>query len=806
MKVPGPDKTQWMRASMYMVIRLLIVLALLLPQAVYAACERYVSTGGSGIDCTVGDPCNIMIGIESASSGNEVCINDGTYTITDGGGVQVPAGVSIRSTNSDYTLVKIQPGVNIGSSGGLLNLISSAGTNGNQSISHLELAGVNGGYVARKGIRVHSRDNVTISNNYIHDFRGVYLAACIEAHSIESFVADGWKDFYPDDPGSDGNDFAIDALWPDNPVTGLEISYNKIDDGGFWDGVTGNRTGSISLFHIKDSTIHHNTFENYTSRGEAITGSGAGMGTPGKTALLDNVDIYNNDFSMGECYGQVGEELKESPWSIEIWVMKGGCDIYNNTGSGTYGSSFYSITYGKNTKIYDNDIWYKRSDGSPAGVTQGMGIEANGQSFGEVYGNMISDAKWGITVGNAMGGTNNTEYIRNTKVYQNVIENFRYDGVWVYCYGAVEPKTGHLILVDFVVEHNTCYGEGGSRSETCVEVKQTDDSNRKNSTPATGECTINGIDVRNNASENMIIQGGWFDDEGAITDIVVSYNHSYNGTSDAWEYDSNDYTGDPKFSDPGSSAFAGYTPTSGSAIIAAVPDIGYGTDGGAIPATGVSDSSPPTISSPDPYNGEILDAGTTSYNFTVSVSDATAVSGCRMSDSDESYADMSDDDTMADNGDGTWDNNLTGLTNDTSYTKYIACTDGTNAHTASNNFTTSFSVQSASSGTLLVDNSDGEYAETGTNWTGSTAVAGYYGDNYRTSAKSNETATWTFTVPLEGIYRVDAQWTEAGNRPVNVDYAIVHVGGTAHIEKTKPRTAVRFKSLVLGHLAQEKPP
>jgi hypothetical protein len=138
---------------MYMVIRLLIVLFLLLPQVVYAACERYVSTDGSGIDCTVGDPCNIQIGIESASSSDEVCLNDGTYAITDQ--LAVPAGVSVTSTNADKSLVTIEAGTSF-AIGTPMFLYSSgsAGTNGNQTLSYITLDGRPGGYTAYQGIKI----------------------------------------------------------------------------------------------------------------------------------------------------------------------------------------------------------------------------------------------------------------------------------------------------------------------------------------------------------------------------------------------------------------------------------------------------------------------------------------------------------------------------------------------------------------------------------------------------------------------------------------------------------------------------
>jgi hypothetical protein len=787
MKVPGPDKTQWMRASMYMVIRILIVLALLLPQAVYAACERYVSTDGSGIDCTVGDPCNIQIGIESASSGEEVCLNDGTYAITDQ--LAVPTGVSVTSTNADKSLVTIEAGASF-AIGTPMFLYSSgsAGTNGNQTLSYITLDGRPGGYTAYQGVKILNRDNVTIDNCTIENFYGVGSSTYANG-SYGVYVSSGDFPITSNWSAYIGTDFAKEN-WPSGEaIDGFTFTNNLVDDCGWDAGTDRAQTPSLPLYHLKDSTIHDNQ----------IYGDHSAIKPLSMTAgFWDTVTFYNNYIlchSDGILYNNY------SMWGLEVWVNFD-CSFYNNK----LVNAGFSTTYGAGNKWYHN---YVDKSGTSSG--QSYCIEATGNADAKIYHNLLvgnpdSGTAWGINVGAPQNhGETSTLY---AYVWGNVIVDMRRTALFLDMTDTTDTTNAY-----FYAHNNTFYNNDNHSSAEAIRFRQ-------DNSGVTGHVYFsNNIFYSNNL--------GYYTKSSAGTlNLTHDYNMWYDNDSNSnpssvYTGETNKVTTEPTFTDNYAAASGSSNQVDAGTAITTVNgvDMSYRLHSSTVWGTGstlpsvvtvqasgsddigayeyatLADTSPPTISSPDPYNGEILDAGTTSYNFTVSVSDATAVSGCRMSDDDESYADMSDDDTMADNGDGTWDNNLTGLTNDTSYTKYIACTDGTNAHTASNNFTSSFSVQSASGGTLLVDNSDAEYAETGSNWSSSTAVAGYYGDNYRTSAKSNETAVWTFTVPLEGIYRVDAQWTEAGNRPVNVDYAIVHSGGTAHIEIDQTQNGGSFQEL-----------
>ncbi len=58
------------------------------------AAQRYASTTGSGTACTSAAPCTVGTAVESATSGDEVIINPGTYSLA--AGLTVPADASVH--------------------------------------------------------------------------------------------------------------------------------------------------------------------------------------------------------------------------------------------------------------------------------------------------------------------------------------------------------------------------------------------------------------------------------------------------------------------------------------------------------------------------------------------------------------------------------------------------------------------------------------------------------------------------------------------------------------------------------------
>ncbi len=118
----------------------------------------------------------------------------------------------------------------------------------------------------------------------------------------------------------------------------------------------------------------------------------------------------------------------------------------------------------------------------------------------------------------------------------------------------------------------------------------------------------------------------------------------------------------------------------------------------------VSDSTPPTISSQS--FSPSSPSSSTSTTLTATVSDDTAVDSCKWSLADQSYALMGNTCT----GTTSISCDVTGLTANSANTVYVACSDGTNEHSAANNYEYSYTVDTTAPTTTSTlknaDNSD----------------------------------------------------------------------------------------------------
>ncbi|MGH7213772.1 MAG: hypothetical protein ACREIT_03290 [Tepidisphaeraceae bacterium] len=82
---------------------------------------------------------------------------------------------------------------------------------------------------------------------------------------------------------------------------------------------------------------------------------------------------------------------------------------------------------------------------------------------------------------------------------------------------------------------------------------------------------------------------------------------------------------------------------------------------------------------------------------------------------------------------------------------------------------------------VIVDNAAATFAG---DWGTSTAVAGYYGNNFRhdlNTGKGNKSATFTPTLASAGTYRVYARWTANPNRATNTPIDIAHTAGVSTV-------------------------
>jgi hypothetical protein len=480
--------------------RFLILFFILIftPSIATAACERYAAPSGTGIDCGVGDECSLRNAVEGASSGEEVCLNDGTYTISvtvNDDSIIVPVGVSITSTSADSGVVLIQPGNDWSISQPFFYLASSSNTDGNNTISHLTLDGENGAHRAYMPIETRNRNHITIHDCVVRQFYGVPRSG-ININGEWDGVVLSWQDVIPETPGASGN-YSGWTGWPDNPATDISIYNNDFIDNGYYQ-----ENGAINVWNLKNATIYGNYFSVANSNSDGISGgtrwslSGdAPSSGYGKLGCVDNLDIYRNSMQWGS--DVYTHSQTDTPWFIEIWGWRGDDDeseIYENTGLGTYGGWGFSTTYGKDLRVYNNVIYAYRGGGDdPYPRGYGVGVEANAVSHLYIYDNLIANFSNNITVGYKRGILNG-QTIDTIDIRRNVIYNSRYQGIWFKAWNDGNCKTG--TVSNGTIVHNTIVGHQGAyratRNTKGIVVLQNDTDG------TCGDANIANIDVHDN--------------------------------------------------------------------------------------------------------------------------------------------------------------------------------------------------------------------------------------------------------------------------------------------------------------------
>jgi hypothetical protein len=87
---------------------------------------------------------------------------------------------------------------------------------------------------------------------------------------------------------------------------------------------------------------------------------------------------------------------------------------------------------------------------------------------------------------------------------------------------------------------------------------------------------------------------------------------------------------------------------------------------------------------------------------------------------------------------------------------------------------------------IVIDNTDSGFGAS-SNWLASTSQSGYLGSNYqyRLTASTSDTATWTATIPTTASYEVFARWTTGSNRATAAPYIVYHTGGSTVVNKNQ---------------------
>jgi hypothetical protein len=475
----------------------IVILATLIFAGAVNAATFYVDTAGDD---------SITHALLIAKKGDIIKINDGVY---NEGQLNVPEGVSLTSTSKDPSRVIIQPKKNLGLSP-FVNLSSpNPGSNGNQAVSYLSFNGHSGTYRALVGFRVENRSNVKITHCNIRNFTSSNGAHGVHVKSTEISQTSQWTLYWPADPQAPGVETNINALWPANPVENFELSYCTINNCGYKASIDGPgiKYPAVKPFHLKNSSIHHNTINTETSYGQPIKGT---------CAFLDNVDIYNNDLTMAYYTGDASPDDPMSSYAIELWLHRRGCEIYNNTSNG-----MFSITVGKETKIYDNTIiatWTHYSG-------RGSGIEYILQCEGEVYDNYIEKAgSRGIILGLAKHSGSANMIIRNVKIYNNIIYNARSSSIFVQNRNA---RSGDYTVENIEVYNNIC--DDLARPETSSGLFVISSYMVGG---GTGSVTTQNVKFKNNICVNAPGYAGTTN--GKIINLVIDENLFFNNYEKSW--------------------------------------------------------------------------------------------------------------------------------------------------------------------------------------------------------------------------------------------------------------------------------
>jgi hypothetical protein len=493
----------------------IVILATLIFAGAVNAATFYVDTAGNDL-ADFGDVNRpwrtIVYALSNVSHGDIIKINDGVY---NEGRLKVPEGVSLTSTSQNASKVTIQPNKNLGL-WPFINLSSTRpGSNGNQTISYLSFNGDTGVYRGLVGIKVQNRNNVKITHCNISNFTSSAGACGVSVRSTEIGDTGNWWEYWPLDPQAPGVETNIEALWPTNPVENFELSYCNIINCGYAQLDVGQRYSAVELYHLKNSSIHHNTINTEVSQGQPIKGT---------CAFLDNVDIYNNDLTMAYYTG-----AGDSSYALEVWMLRRGCEIYNNTSNG-----LFSITVGKETKIHDNTIiatWANQYD-------RGIGIEFILQNEGEIYNNYVEKAGgYGIDVGLESESSSQNRIVRNIKIYNNIIYHPFYSAIAVVNRNV---RSGHYTVENIEVYNNICDDMASPYTYTSLIIV-------KHRNDGAGSITTRNLTIK----RNILVKASGCAGEtlSGVENIAIDENLFWNNYKNSWSGSTptNAIIEDPKF-------------------------------------------------------------------------------------------------------------------------------------------------------------------------------------------------------------------------------------------------------------------
>ena len=362
----------------------------------------YISTNGNdGNSGTQSSPWKTLYKACSTvtKSGSTIHVNAGTYTETQQ--FQLAAGVSIEGVGVTSIIHSYY------SSGNLIDLYSTpnAGTNGNQSISYLQIEGGTTitDLVGYSAIKVTARSNVDIHHCTIQNF------------AVEGVI------FYGG--GEPPSLYPVGDKFHDNILTNCA----RMTPG---DGNSGE--GALCIGGTQGMLVYNNTIRNNQ---RPKFSDGYGIKYYGNWGLNKGLKIYNNTITQPTLINaQSGFNF-----AMELWYSAGGLEIYNNTVHGTIdvpnckkdwssmGVTYPEGTYTYGTKIYNNFIGWDTPQSVGDDYTNddgefGIRVEMATNNI-YIFNNHIKNVGVGITL-NSYDQTSSTIISQDhVYIYYNLFEN-----------------------------------------------------------------------------------------------------------------------------------------------------------------------------------------------------------------------------------------------------------------------------------------------------------------------------------------------------------------------------------------------
>lgn len=366
------------------IISYILSILLLLPACKVAfATEYYVTTGGNDTtgDGSVGNSWLTLAKACTSVAAGTHTINLGAGTFTETAKCELATGVSILGVTTGVTelglnqTTKLVLGYDPATVNGWIELNSAEGTNGNQSISYVEIDGdlrVNGGN-RYFGVYISGRSNVDVHHVNIID------------HYRQGIVFEG------------RNDQADSA--PTTYATGNKLRNSTVRNSGRYQTVG---RGCVNIGGQDGLQIYNNNLD----QTERAAGENGYVIKYFDDGYLKNVKIYNNTITKAPYDGSTFQ------FSIELWNILEGIEIYDNTivgsididGTGTNPASGYTL------KIYGNTIGTATKQSQ---AESGIQLEDGGEDI-FIYGNLFQNLNKGI------------------RLQQDNGVNYTFDNIWIY--------------------------------------------------------------------------------------------------------------------------------------------------------------------------------------------------------------------------------------------------------------------------------------------------------------------------------------------------------------------------------------